>query len=150
MPAPWRMCRAAGWLVRKARSSKGLAEAPFSGVVVAQVLSVTRHPNADRLNVCEVDAGTGTPAPFSFYEIRAARERGISSHALAPAAVLQVFLEVHGKDAPPAFVLCVRGESFELGDGLTPQGSGHLEAAWVWLRRCLDDARPEAWRKAAT
>ena len=36
------------------------AAPPFTGVVVAQVLSVTRHPNADRLNVCEVDAGTGT------------------------------------------------------------------------------------------
>ncbi len=33
---------------------------PFSNVVVAQVLEVTRHPNADRLNVCKVDAGTGT------------------------------------------------------------------------------------------
>ncbi|WP_119156996.1 phenylalanine--tRNA ligase subunit beta [Caldimonas tepidiphila] len=32
---------------------------PFSGVVVAQVLEVARHPNADRLNVCQVDAGTG-------------------------------------------------------------------------------------------
>lgn len=31
----------------------------FSGVVVAQVLEVARHPNADRLNVCQVDAGTG-------------------------------------------------------------------------------------------
>ena len=34
---------------------------PFGGVVVAEVLSVQRHPNADRLSVCEVDAGTGTP-----------------------------------------------------------------------------------------
>ncbi|MCB2022224.1 MAG: phenylalanine--tRNA ligase subunit beta [Burkholderiaceae bacterium] len=34
---------------------------PFSKVVVAQVMAVERHPNADRLNVCAVDAGTGTP-----------------------------------------------------------------------------------------
>ena len=33
----------------------------FSGVVVANVLSVERHPNADRLNVCQVDAGQGAP-----------------------------------------------------------------------------------------
>ncbi len=33
-------------------------EPPFSGVIVAKVVSVGRHPNADRLSVCEVDAGT--------------------------------------------------------------------------------------------
>jgi phenylalanyl-tRNA synthetase beta chain len=32
---------------------------PFSNVVVAQVIEVAKHPNADRLNVCQVDAGTG-------------------------------------------------------------------------------------------
>ena len=32
---------------------------PFSNVVVANVLEIARHPNADRLNVCQVDAGTG-------------------------------------------------------------------------------------------
>jgi phenylalanyl-tRNA synthetase beta chain len=34
--------------------------APFTNVVVAQVLEVAKHPNADRLSVCQVDAGTGT------------------------------------------------------------------------------------------
>jgi phenylalanyl-tRNA synthetase beta chain len=33
---------------------------PFSRVVVADVLSVARHPDADKLTVCRVDAGTGT------------------------------------------------------------------------------------------
>lgn len=33
---------------------------PFSSVVVAEVREVAKHPDADRLNVCQVDAGTGT------------------------------------------------------------------------------------------
>ncbi|HEY9379925.1 MAG TPA: phenylalanine--tRNA ligase subunit beta [Burkholderiales bacterium] len=33
---------------------------PFSGVVVARVLEVAKHPNADRLHVCQVDVGTGS------------------------------------------------------------------------------------------
>ncbi|HEX6707163.1 MAG TPA: phenylalanine--tRNA ligase subunit beta [Albitalea sp.] len=31
----------------------------FNQVVVGEVLAVERHPNADRLSVCQVDAGTG-------------------------------------------------------------------------------------------
>ncbi|MCL2345787.1 MAG: phenylalanine--tRNA ligase subunit beta [Desulfobulbus sp.] len=34
----------------------------FDQVVVAQVLEVARHPDADRLNVCRVDTGNGEPA----------------------------------------------------------------------------------------
>ena len=37
------------------------AAPPFSGVVVAKIETVAPHPNADRLRVCTVDAGTGTP-----------------------------------------------------------------------------------------
>ena len=33
---------------------------PFSNVVVGEVLEVAKHPNADRLNVCQVDVKTGT------------------------------------------------------------------------------------------
>jgi phenylalanyl-tRNA synthetase beta chain len=34
---------------------------PFSGVVVAQVRSVEPHPDADKLRVCQVDVGDGSP-----------------------------------------------------------------------------------------
>lgn len=43
----------AGLEVEEARP----AAPPFSGVVAALVKSVARHPQADRLSVCEVDAG---------------------------------------------------------------------------------------------
>lgn len=33
------------------------AAPPFSGVVIAQVLKVSPHPNADKLKVCQVDVG---------------------------------------------------------------------------------------------
>src|SRR6516225_11037947 len=31
----------------------------FTGVVVAKIVETVQHPNADRLRVCKVDAGTG-------------------------------------------------------------------------------------------
>ncbi|MDL2339255.1 MAG: phenylalanine--tRNA ligase subunit beta, partial [Pseudomonadota bacterium] len=34
---------------------------PFTGVVIGEVLSVERHPDADRLNVCKVDVGAAAP-----------------------------------------------------------------------------------------
>ena len=37
------------------------AAPPFNQVVVARVLKVTKHPDADRLNVCEVDTGDAAP-----------------------------------------------------------------------------------------
>ncbi len=33
---------------------------PFTQIVVAEVREVAKHPDADRLNICQVDAGTGS------------------------------------------------------------------------------------------
>jgi len=40
---------------------RGTAAPPFTGVVVGRVLAVARHPDADRLTVCQVDIGSGKP-----------------------------------------------------------------------------------------
>lgn len=34
---------------------------PFSGIVVAHIVEIAPHPNADKLRICQVDDGSGTP-----------------------------------------------------------------------------------------
>lgn len=97
-----------------------------------------------------IDAGTGTPAPYDFREISPHPALGHTSHALAPEAVLAVLQRITGHAPPPAFVLCVRGERFDLSDdGLSPAGSAHLDDAWTGIQHLME--RPDAthWRRVA-
>jgi phenylalanyl-tRNA synthetase beta chain len=83
---------------------------PFSGVVVGEVLKVEKHPNADKLTVCQVDVGDAQPlnivcgapnvvqgmkvpcalvgarlpgaAPDRPFEIKAATMRGVESRGM--------------------------------------------------------------------
>lgn len=97
-----------------------------------------------------IDAGTGTPAPYAFTALEPAADLGGSTHALAPGAVLQVFHQTSTQPAPACYVLCVRGESFELGEGLSPAAEEHAEAAWLHLQDLLADPRAAAWRHLAS
>lgn len=96
-----------------------------------------------------LDAGKGTPAPFGFAEIKPARGATHTTHALAPEAVLDVYARALGKAPPPAFTLCVRGEHFELGQGLSPEASERLEAAWSFVKELMRDRTLESWRRRA-
>lgn len=80
-----------------------------------------------------VDAGQNTPAPFVFEPIQPSPLTGHSTHALSPQAVLQVYRQTEGEEPPPAYVLCVRGESFELGAPLTPAAQENLAQALEML-----------------
>jgi hydrogenase maturation protease len=93
-----------------------------------------------------IDAGTGTPAPFSFREIFPRQGMTHTSHALAPESVLAVFFQVTGKTPPPAFLLCVLGENFELGAGLSLEGAARLEMAWDFLQSLRQGQAPDSWR----
>jgi hydrogenase maturation protease len=86
-----------------------------------------------RERVIFVDAGTGTPAPFELRHVHAAAEFLHTSHALSPEAVLATYRRVTGNEPPGAWLLCVRGESFELGEALSAAAAAHLDAAWPAL-----------------
>ena len=82
-----------------------------------------------------LDAGTGTPAPYELRLLAAADDFLHTSHAISPEAVLATYRRVTGEPPPEAWVLCVRGESFELGESLSEPAAANLEAAWRELCR---------------
>lgn len=92
-----------------------------------------------------IDAGSGTPAPFVFRQAVAASGASHSTHALSPEAVLAVLPRVSDEAPPPAFVLCVHGEGFELGEGLSPAAQACADAAFDLLRRLCRHPWADAW-----
>jgi len=94
-----------------------------------------------------IDAGIDTPGPWLFRPLQAEAGLSHTSHALSPEAVLRVYGQTFGEAPPPAYVLCVRGESFELGAPLSSSALANLEAAFDKLRGLADLATPEAWAR---
>lgn len=87
-----------------------------------------------------IDAGENTPAPYIYEPIFPAAIPSHSTHALPPQAVLQVFRQTEGREPPLSFVLCVRGECFELGEGLSPEALGRVNEAMSLLERLIRQA----------
>lgn len=96
-----------------------------------------------------IDAGQGTPVPFDFAAIMPRADWGHSTHALEPQQVLAVYAQTNPTPPPAAFVLCVRGESFELGAPLSAVARDHCAAAQAFLQRLLSDPDPAAWARWA-
>jgi hydrogenase maturation protease len=97
-----------------------------------------------------IDAGYGTSAPFEFRAIGPARMPvARSTHELPPQGVLDVYRQVTLGEPPPTFVLCVRGERFEIGEGLSGSADENMEAAWVQLRLLCREPDAALWRTIA-
>ena len=82
---------------------------------------------AGRREVVFVDAAASGPEPYEFRPV--GQDAGLShtSHAISPEAVLAACGRV-GVTAPgQAFVLGIRGYTFELGEGLSEGAAGNLE-----------------------
>ena len=99
----------------------------------------------ERELVLFIDAGIDTAAPYSFYRIHPGGEQPLLSHALAPEAVLDTYRQVYQQTPPPAYVLCLRGEQFELGADLSDEATTHLRAAKTFMRKLLQEISPTAW-----
>jgi Ni,Fe-hydrogenase maturation factor len=89
-----------------------------------------------------IDADVSCAAPFEFCEIKAVRDDSYTSHAMSPAALLHAYRKVYHKDAPPSFLLRIRGYDFALGDPLSDRASANLEVATKRVVEFCSEANP--------
>lgn len=135
--------RLAGWL-----AAEGLAD-QFELVEDFQLQIEHALDLQDRQLALFIDAGTNTPAPYILQRIEPATGIAHTTHELPPEAVLQVFRQTEGVEPPPAFVLCVSGEAFELGEALTEAAERHVAWAYDLLTRLCRQADPAEWQVVA-
>ena len=96
-----------------------------------------------------VDAAVTYDGAFGFTELTPAKDSSYTTHAMSPAAVLSVYQDLNKHTPPPCFLLSIKGEKFELGEGLTVNARNNLEQACRFTRQLLSKPDLNAWRKLA-
>lgn len=122
-----------------------LAASPAPGVELLTDFQLQIEHALDldgRALVVFVDASVAAPAPYSLAPIGEAPAEPAFSHALSPAQLLDVYRRVQRRAPPRAMVLAIRGEAFELGDGLSARASANLEMTLATLAALLAEAAP--------
>lgn len=102
-----------------------------------------------------IDAGMDNPesddhAPFTFYRAKAELAPVLYSHALSPQALLKIYQQFYHEAQKDVFILCIRGEQFELGEPLSLQATANLAAALRFSRKLLVEPNAVSWERYCT
>ena len=97
-----------------------------------------------RERVLFIDASVSCESPYTFSRLFAQKDPSYTTHVMSPMAVMHVYQELYG-DPPPSYLLQVRGESFELGESLSPQAEGNLQSSLDLLRRLCSESNLQEW-----
>ncbi|MBU1689905.1 MAG: hydrogenase maturation protease [Gammaproteobacteria bacterium] len=93
-----------------------------------------------------IDASVSCPSPFLFSPLQPALDARFTTHEMSPQAVLHVFEQVYQRTAPPSFLLSVRGESFHLGEPLSPAAVENRDAALALLVQLCSQPNLKVWQ----
>jgi hydrogenase maturation protease len=99
-----------------------------------------------RDRVLFVDAGVSCARPYVFSRLNARKDASFTSHVMSPMALLHAYQNLYGIP-PPAYLLQVRGERFELGEPLSLQARINLDASFHLVRRLCSNLDLRAWEK---
>jgi hydrogenase maturation protease len=95
------------------------------------------------------DASVRAKAPYSFGRTHPRADASFTSHAMSPAAVLAAFSAAFASEPPPAWLLEIRGDAFELGEPIGLRAAANLNEAVVFSGALLKTPSQAAWDEAA-
>lgn len=99
-----------------------------------------------RETVLFIDASVSCAAPYRFSRIRPCRDASYTTHIMSPMALLHVYQRLYGTP-PPAYLLEIRGERFELGEPLSQEAAPNLEAASAFVKKICLPAHSRLWEQ---
>jgi len=92
-----------------------------------------------------VDAHLSCVSPFEFTALQISKQLSHTSHALSPEDLLGFYQQSLRKMPPPAYILAIKGKSFELGESLTKRAQKNLHQAQSFIAQLLADSRLSSW-----
>lgn len=104
----------------------------------------------NRTLVLFVDASVAGDEAFDFIELAPSRDDSYTTHAMSPVAVLAVYQAIKKQVPPPCFLLSIKGEAFELGEGLSKPAEQYLAQAGQFVGQLLAEANVDRWRERAS
>jgi hydrogenase maturation protease len=100
----------------------------------------------NRQLVLFADASVANTKPIAFRQLHAVCDNSYTSHAMNPAAVMQVFQDIKKTAPPPCFLLTMQAVRFELGEGLSEIAVNSLQQALVLVEKLLAQPDLSAWQ----
>ncbi len=104
----------------------------------------------NRALVLFVDASVSCNGAFDFTVLKPTRDKSYTTHAMSPAAVLDVYQSIKNQAPPPCFLLSIKGEEFELGAGLSVNAQQHLARACQFSGQLLGQLDSAVWKQHAS
>ena len=96
-----------------------------------------------------IDASVACINAFDFSQLSAAKDKSYTTHAMSPAAVLAVYVSIKKQTPPPSFLLCIKADSMELGEGLGLAAENNLQQACLFIKRLLQQPTLNYWTEQA-
>lgn len=84
-----------------------------------------------------VDASVKSDIPYQFTRLQPIRDLSHTTHAMSPAAILDVYQTIKKETPPPCFLLAIGAKSFELGEELGEEAKRNFSEACAFMDTLL-------------